>query len=36
MMTGGGLFDEAIAQEVERELGIEITSETMGDGYFDG
>jgi oligopeptide transport system substrate-binding protein len=34
MLTGGGLFDEAIAREVERELGIEITTETMGDGYF--
>ena len=34
MLTGGGLFDDAIATEVERELGIEITTETMGDGYF--
>jgi oligopeptide transport system substrate-binding protein len=34
MLTGGGLFDEAIAREVERELGIDITTETMGDGYF--
>jgi oligopeptide transport system substrate-binding protein len=34
MLTGGGLFDEAIAKEVQRELGIEITTESMGDGYF--
>ena len=34
MLTGGGLFDEAIAKEVERELGIEINTETMADGYF--
>jgi ABC-type oligopeptide transport system substrate-binding subunit len=34
MLTGGGLFDEAIATEVERELGVKIKTETMGDGYF--
>jgi ABC-type oligopeptide transport system substrate-binding subunit len=34
-MTFGGGFDEAIRTEVERELGIELTWEIMGDGYFD-
>ncbi|MDO8484930.1 MAG: peptide ABC transporter substrate-binding protein [Candidatus Limnocylindrales bacterium] len=35
MMTFGGGYDEAIVEEVERELGIALVSETMGDGYFD-
>ncbi len=35
LMTGGSGFDEAIVDEVERELGITLRSETMGDGYFD-
>ena len=35
MLTGGGLFDEALVTELERELGIDIKSETMGNGYFD-
>lgn len=35
LMTFGGGFDEAIRTEVERELGITLTWETMGDGYFD-
>jgi ABC-type transport system substrate-binding protein len=35
LMTFGGGFDEAIQTEVERELGIELTWEIMGDGYFD-
>jgi oligopeptide transport system substrate-binding protein len=35
LMTFGGGFDEAIRAEVERELGITLTWETMGDGYFD-
>jgi oligopeptide transport system substrate-binding protein len=35
MMTGGGLYDEAIVTELERELGITIVYETMGfDTYF--
>jgi oligopeptide transport system substrate-binding protein len=35
LMTGGGGFDDAIVDEVKRELGITLSSETMGDGYFD-
>lgn len=35
LMTGGGGYDEAIIDEVKRELGITLSSETMGDGYFD-
>ena len=35
LMTSGGGFDEAIIDEVKRELGIALSSETMGDGYFD-
>ena len=35
LMTFGGGFDEAIRAELERELGISLTWETMGDGYFD-
>jgi oligopeptide transport system substrate-binding protein len=35
LMTFGGGFDEAIVSEVERELGIDLGYETMGDGYFD-
>ena len=35
LMTGGSGFDEAIVSEVKRELGITLSAETMGDGYFD-
>jgi ABC-type oligopeptide transport system substrate-binding subunit len=35
MLTGGGLFDEALVSEIERELGVDITYEQMGAGYFD-
>jgi ABC-type oligopeptide transport system substrate-binding subunit len=35
LMTFGGGFDEAIRAEVKRELGITLTWETMGDGYFE-
>ena len=35
MLTGGGLFDEALVTELERELGVDITYEQMGAGYFD-
>ena len=35
LMTGGSGFDAAIIDEVKRELGITLRSETMGDGYFD-
>ena len=34
-MTFGGGFDEAILDEVQRELGVTLEWETMGDGYFD-
>jgi oligopeptide transport system substrate-binding protein len=34
MLTGGSRFDQAIVDEVKRELGITLVSETMGDGYF--
>ena len=35
MLTGGGPYDEAIVTEIERELGIEVTYETMDfDTYF--
>jgi oligopeptide transport system substrate-binding protein len=35
LMTSGGPFDEAIVDEVKRELGITLSAETMGNGYFD-
>ena len=35
LMTGGSAFDEAIATEVKRELGITLQAETMGDGFFE-
>lgn len=35
LMTGGSGFDEAIVTELERELGVTLQAETMGDGYFD-
>jgi oligopeptide transport system substrate-binding protein len=35
LLTGGSQFDEAIVDEVKRELGITLQSETMGDGYFE-
>jgi oligopeptide transport system substrate-binding protein len=34
MLTGGSRFDKAIVDEVQRELGITLVSETMTDGYF--
>ncbi len=34
MLTFGGGFDEAIVDELKRELNVTIQSETMGDGYF--
>ncbi|MBA3235560.1 MAG: peptide ABC transporter substrate-binding protein [Chloroflexi bacterium] len=35
LLTGGAGFDEAIVIEIERELGVTLEPETMGDGYFD-
>jgi oligopeptide transport system substrate-binding protein len=35
LMTGGAGFDQAIVDEVKRELGITLRSERMGDGYFE-
>ena len=35
LMTFGGGFDEASLDEVERELGVTLAWEIMGDGYFD-
>jgi oligopeptide transport system substrate-binding protein len=35
LMTGGGPFDEAVVDDVKRELGISLSFETMGDGYLD-
>ncbi len=36
MLTGGGQYDAAIVTEIERELGVDITYETMSfDTYFD-
>jgi oligopeptide transport system substrate-binding protein len=35
LMTSGGGFDEAIISQVKRELGITLSFESMGDGYFD-
>ena len=34
-MTGGGAADEAILADLKRELGIALTYETMGVGYFE-
>ena len=34
LMTGGYGYDEAIATELERELGVTIEQEVMTDGYF--
>lgn len=34
LMTGGSQYDEAVVSELERELGITVHQETMGDGYF--
>ena len=34
MMTGGGSFDEAIVDELKRELGITVTYETMAFGDY--
>jgi len=35
LMTGGGGFDEAVVDEVKRELGITLRAETMAAGYFE-
>ncbi|MEA2608026.1 MAG: oligopeptide transport system substrate-binding protein [Chloroflexota bacterium] len=35
LMTDGSGFDEAIIAEAKRELGVTLSSETMGEGYFD-
>lgn len=35
LMTFGGGFDEAVIDEVKRELGVDLRFEAMGDGYFD-
>ena len=35
LLTGGSGFDDAIVDEVKRELGITLRSETMADGYFE-
>jgi oligopeptide transport system substrate-binding protein len=35
LLTGGSGFDAAVVSEVKRELGITLSAETMGDGYFD-
>ena len=35
LLTGGSGFTRAILDEVKRELGITMRSETMADGYFD-
>jgi oligopeptide transport system substrate-binding protein len=35
LMTSGGPFDEAVVDDLRRELGIELSFESMGDGYFD-
>jgi oligopeptide transport system substrate-binding protein len=35
LMTGGGPFDQAVIDDVKRELGIDLAFESMGDGYFD-
>ena len=35
LMTGGGPFDQAVVDAVKRELGITLSFESMGDGYFD-
>ena len=36
LTTGGGAYDEAVVTELERELGIAVSAETMDfDSYFD-
>lgn len=35
LMTFGGGYDQAILDEIERELDISLAWETMSDGYFD-
>jgi oligopeptide transport system substrate-binding protein len=35
LMTFGGGFDDAVLAEIQRELGIHLQYETMGDGYFE-
>jgi oligopeptide transport system substrate-binding protein len=34
-MTDGGAFDEAIVVDLRRELGIDLSFESMGVGYFE-
>jgi oligopeptide transport system substrate-binding protein len=35
LLTGDSQFDAAVVSEIKRELGITLSAETMGDGYFD-
>jgi len=35
LLTSGGPFDQAVINDLKRELGITISFETMGDGYFE-
>jgi oligopeptide transport system substrate-binding protein len=35
LLTSGGPFDAAIVDDLKRELGISLSFESMGDGYFD-
>jgi ABC-type transport system substrate-binding protein len=35
LLTDGSGFDEAVVTEIKRELGVSLSAETMGDGYFD-
>ena len=35
ILTGSSGFDAAIVNEIKRELGVTLHSETMSDGYFD-
>ena len=35
LLTFGGGYDEAIRLEIQRELGVTLTWEVMGDDYFD-
>ncbi|HEV8402780.1 MAG TPA: peptide ABC transporter substrate-binding protein [Candidatus Limnocylindrales bacterium] len=35
LLTSGDAFDAAVVGEIKRELGVSLSAETMGDGYFD-
>jgi oligopeptide transport system substrate-binding protein len=35
LLTSGGPFDAAIVDDLKRELGISLSFESMGDGYFE-